>query len=157
MGRSNYCQFGRTKCSTMADLYWQWPRLYTQMKTAFNVSLLLQEAMDVVAGLVESNVLVNGSLNASNQTDGDERVIGSLLMPVWAYQSAAAYLVFISVVGLFMNVLVIIVILNDPVVDILITCLDVLSFLCFLLFSIVFDCCLDRKTTENDGTQLDVA
>lgn len=127
------------------------------MKTAFNVSLLLQEAMDVVAGLVESNVLVNGSLNASNQTDGDERVIGSLLMPVWAYQSAAAYLVFISVVGLFMNVLVIIVILNDPVVDILITCLDVLSFLCFLLFSIVFDCCLDRKTTENDGTQLDVA
>lgn len=113
--------------------------------------------MDVVAGLVESNVLVNGSLNTSNQTDGDERVIGSLLMPVWAYQSAAAYLVFISVVGLFMNVLVIIVILNDPVVDILITCLDVLSFLCFLLFSIVFDCCLDRKTTENDGTQLDVA
>ncbi|XP_045029547.1 melanopsin isoform X1 [Daphnia magna] len=88
---------------------------HTQMKIAFNVSLFLQDAMDVVAGLVESNVLVNGSLNTSNQTDGDERVIGSLLMPVWAYQSAAAYLVFISVVGLFMNVLVIIVILNDPV------------------------------------------
>uniref|UniRef100_A0A0N8CBL7 Gpcr rhodopsin family n=1 Tax=Daphnia magna TaxID=35525 RepID=A0A0N8CBL7_9CRUS len=89
--------------------------VHTQMKTAFNVSLFLQDAMDVVAGLVESNVLVNGSVNTTNQTDGDERVIGSLLMPVWAYQSAAAYLVFISVVGLFMNVLVIIVILNDPV------------------------------------------
>uniref|UniRef100_A0A0P5YC45 Gpcr rhodopsin family n=1 Tax=Daphnia magna TaxID=35525 RepID=A0A0P5YC45_9CRUS len=85
------------------------------MKIAFNVSLFLQDAMDVVAGLVESNVLFNGSVNTSNQTDGDERVIGSLLMSVWAYQSAAAYLVFISVVGLFMNVLVIIVILNDPV------------------------------------------
>ncbi|XP_046451533.1 opsin-3-like [Daphnia pulex] len=37
-----------------------------------------------------------------------------LLMPVWAYQSAAAYLIFISVLGLFMNIVVVLVIVSDP-------------------------------------------
>jgi hypothetical protein len=37
-----------------------------------------------------------------------------LLMPVWAYQSAAAYLIFISVLGLFMNIVVVLVIISDP-------------------------------------------
>jgi hypothetical protein len=37
-----------------------------------------------------------------------------LLMPVWAYQSAAAYLIFISVLGLFMNIIVVLVIISDP-------------------------------------------
>jgi c-opsin len=37
-----------------------------------------------------------------------------LLMPIWAYQSAAAYLIFISVLGLFMNIVVVLVIINDP-------------------------------------------
>ena len=35
------------------------------------------------------------------------------LMPEWIYWSASAYLLFISVVGLFMNMVVIVVILND--------------------------------------------
>uniref|UniRef100_A0A0P6GDV1 Putative Gpcr rhodopsin family n=1 Tax=Daphnia magna TaxID=35525 RepID=A0A0P6GDV1_9CRUS len=35
-------------------------------------------------------------------------------MPVWAYQTAAVYLICICVVGLVMNVIVVIVILNDP-------------------------------------------
>ena len=37
-----------------------------------------------------------------------------LLMPLWAYRSAAAYLLFISVIGIIMNVVVVIVIVNDP-------------------------------------------
>ena len=37
-----------------------------------------------------------------------------LLMPEWAYQLAAVYLVIISVLGVVMNVTVVIVILNDP-------------------------------------------
>ncbi|EFX80365.1 pteropsin6 [Daphnia pulex] len=37
-----------------------------------------------------------------------------LLMPVWAYQLAAGYLIFISVLGLFMNIVVVLVIINDP-------------------------------------------
>jgi c-opsin len=35
-------------------------------------------------------------------------------MPIWAYQSAAVYLIFISVFGLLMNIVVVIVIINDP-------------------------------------------
>jgi c-opsin len=40
-----------------------------------------------------------------------------LLMPIWAYRVAASYLFFISVIGLILNVIVIIVILNDPKVN----------------------------------------
>jgi c-opsin len=35
-------------------------------------------------------------------------------MPIWAYQSAAVYLIFISVFGLLMNIVVVIFIINDP-------------------------------------------
>lgn len=37
-----------------------------------------------------------------------------LLMPEWAYQVAAAYLVVICVLGVVMNAMVVVVILNDP-------------------------------------------
>ncbi|XP_045028336.1 pinopsin isoform X1 [Daphnia magna] len=37
-----------------------------------------------------------------------------LLMPEWVYLSAGAYLLFISAIGLFMNIVVVIIILNDP-------------------------------------------
>ena len=39
------------------------------------------------------------------------------LMPEWIYWSASAYLLFISVVGLFMNIVVIVVILSDSQVQ----------------------------------------
>ncbi|XP_057376042.1 rhodopsin-like [Daphnia carinata] len=84
-----------------------------EMKTTLNVSLSLQDAMDVVREWTGAE-LVNESSSTSSQTDDEERMGGSLLMPVWAYQSAAAYLVLISIVGVFINILVIIVILNDP-------------------------------------------
>jgi hypothetical protein len=34
-------------------------------------------------------------------------------MPVWVYWSASAYLLFISIAGLFMNIVVVIIILSD--------------------------------------------
>lgn len=40
--------------------------------------------------------------------------LDQLLMPLWAYRTAAVYLLFISVLGLIMNIIVIIVIVNDP-------------------------------------------
>jgi hypothetical protein len=41
-----------------------------------------------------------------------------LLMPSWAYQMAASYLFFICVIGLILNTIVVIVLLNDPKVSI---------------------------------------
>lgn len=41
-------------------------------------------------------------------------VSGLQLMPTWAYKASAAYLVLISVLGLILNIIVIIVLLNDP-------------------------------------------
>lgn len=43
----------------------------------------------------------------------DPLAANNLLMPTWAYRLTAAYLLFISVLGLIMNVVVVIVILND--------------------------------------------
>ena len=51
----------------------------------------------------------------SDNSDGSDR---HLLMPIWAYQIASGYLFFISVMGLILNVIVIIVILNDPKVSV---------------------------------------
>lgn len=56
----------------------------------------------------ENNTIVTDSGRANNLTDGVD-----LLMPTWAYLSVAAYLLFISVVGLIMNIIVTVVILND--------------------------------------------
>ena len=36
-----------------------------------------------------------------------------LLMPIWAYKSAAGYLLFISVMGLILNTIVVLVLIND--------------------------------------------
>jgi hypothetical protein len=53
--------------------------------------------------------------NTSATPDADQEWMAQhLLMPIWAYQSAAAYLIFISVLGLFMNIVVVLVIINDP-------------------------------------------
>lgn len=41
-----------------------------------------------------------------------------LLMPIWAYRIAAGYLISISLIGLILNVIVIIVLLNDPKVSV---------------------------------------
>ena len=63
-------------------------------------------------------VLVIGNTNILNYSLMSDDPDGSdhrhLLMPIWAYQIASGYLFFISVMGLILNVIVIIVILNDP-------------------------------------------
>lgn len=62
--------------------------------------------------LVDTDWMTNESSSAA-QSDGDGRMSDPLLMPVWAYQTAAAYLIAISIVGLVMNILVIIAIVSD--------------------------------------------
>ena len=52
-----------------------------------------------------------GTAEIDLQMDGE---LIHLLMPIWAYQSAAVYLIFISVFGLLMNIVVVIVIISDP-------------------------------------------
>ncbi len=52
-----------------------------------------------------------GTAEIDTQIDGE---LIHLLMPIWAYQSAAVYLIFISVFGLLMNIVVVIVIISDP-------------------------------------------
>ncbi|XP_057380113.1 rhodopsin-like [Daphnia carinata] len=49
--------------------------------------------------------VITGNISASST---------GLLMPEWVYLSAGAYLLFISAIGLIMNIVVIIIILNDP-------------------------------------------
>ena len=68
-----------------------------------------------------NTLLSNLSFDNTTGSSGDEQKyeeLAHLLMPVWAYYSAAAYLIFISVLGLFMNIVVVIVIINDPQVGI---------------------------------------
>ncbi|KAI9554587.1 pteropsin7 [Daphnia sinensis] len=61
--------------------------------------------------LVDPDLMANES---SSPAQGDGRMSSDpLLMPVWAYQTAAAYLIVISIVGLVMNILVIIAIVSD--------------------------------------------
>ncbi|KAI9556926.1 pteropsin9 [Daphnia sinensis] len=56
----------------------------------------------------DSNIIAADYDGVENSTDGV-----NLLMPTWAYRSVAAYLLFISVLGLVMNIIVAVVILND--------------------------------------------
>ena len=55
--------------------------------------------------------VTNSSTISSSNADGE---LVDLLMPIWAYKSAAIYLIFISVFGLLMNIVVVIVIISDP-------------------------------------------
>ncbi|XP_032798053.2 melanopsin [Daphnia magna] len=66
--------------------------------------------------LVDSNWFDNGTAASSSHIikAASDATTVELLMPVWAYQTAAVYLICICVVGLIMNVIVVIVILNDP-------------------------------------------
>lgn len=72
-----------------------------------------------------NNIIATDYDGVDNSTDGV-----SLLMPTWAYLSVAAYLLFISVLGLTLNIIVALVILNDSRV---IHCAYALHFLLFLL------------------------
>lgn len=54
------------------------------------------------------------TITTSNISDSLMIVSGFQLMPTWAYKASAGYLFFISVFGLSLNVIVIIVLLNDP-------------------------------------------
>ena len=55
--------------------------------------------------------VTNSSTISSSNADVE---LVDLLMPIWAYKSAGIYLIFISVFGLLMNIVVVIVIINDP-------------------------------------------
>ncbi|EFX86931.1 pteropsin4 [Daphnia pulex] len=56
-------------------------------------------------------------LNSSGRFTPEENLtvptVEYYLMPVWVYWSASAYLLFISIAGLFMNIVVVVIILND--------------------------------------------
>ncbi|XP_057373522.1 uncharacterized protein LOC130694455 [Daphnia carinata] len=56
----------------------------------------------------DDNIIATDYDGVDNSTDGVH-----LLMPTWAYWSVAAYLLFISVLGLIMNTIVVVVILSD--------------------------------------------
>ena len=92
------------------------------MATDSNEVVLLQFVMNIFNNAQHQSdyddVLINRTTSSTNahpsQLDETEQEELLLLMPIWAYQSAGVYLIFISVVGLLMNILVVIVILNDP-------------------------------------------
>ncbi len=71
-----------------------------------------------------------------------------LLMPIWAYKSAAGYLLFISVMGLILNTIVVLVLINDKQVY-------VIQFKWFKL-KIVFKRRIIFDYIENDAIKLDV-
>lgn len=50
---------------------------------------------------------------ASNYSEDSTSADHLLLMPVWAYKSAAGYLLFVSVMGLALNIIVVLVLLSD--------------------------------------------
>ena len=62
--------------------------------------------------LFGSGRIDDGSIVRAEYSSEDE-LETNLLMPTWAYRLTAAYLIFISVLGLIMNIIVVIVILND--------------------------------------------
>lgn len=95
--------------------------------------------------LVDSNWFDNGTAASSSHIirAASDATTVELLMPVWAYQTAAVYLICICVVGLIMNVIVVIVILNDPQV-ISRNCL-IVSWLISLFRISVCDGCSSKK------------
>ncbi len=107
-------------------------RIRMAIPTTSNIYPSVSEAVLVGFGLVIAkeqqlhqedvmgNALIrNSSFDNTTASTGDDNEqtdaeLALLLMPVWAYQTAAAYLIFISVLGLFMNIVVVLVIINDP-------------------------------------------
>ncbi len=63
-------------------------------------------------------LIVIANKNVSEYSMDDPSGRHHLLMPIWAYQIAASYLFFICVIGLVLNTIVVIVLLNDPKVNI---------------------------------------
>ncbi|EFX87346.1 pteropsin3 [Daphnia pulex] len=59
-------------------------------------------------------LMVIANQNVSEYSVDDPGGHRHLLMPIWAYQMAAGYLFFICVIGLILNTIVVIVLLNDP-------------------------------------------
>lgn len=52
-------------------------------------------------------------LSVANYSEDSTSADHLLLMPVWAYKSAAGYLLFVSVMGLALNIIVALVLLSD--------------------------------------------
>ena len=101
-----------TRCKTGSE--WLFPAT-TNISANVSDAVLFGIFLDIVkerwnqSDLMGDVLLSNSSIN--NNTDVE---LVNLLMPIWAYQSAAVYLIFISVFGLLMNIVVVIVIINDP-------------------------------------------
>jgi hypothetical protein len=74
--------------------------------------------VDLMANALLRNSSFDNTTASSNVDQQTDAELTHLLMPIWAYQSAAAYLICISVLGLFMNIVVVLVIINDPQVAI---------------------------------------
>jgi hypothetical protein len=91
----------------------------------FLVGFIFDFVKERQSDLMKSELMTSNnaaSLNIVSRIDIDaeqtDAELAHLLMPIWAYQLAAGYLIFISVLGLFMNIVVVLVIINDPQVAI---------------------------------------
>ncbi len=87
------------------------------------VLLLLSFLLLIVVAHSESRVECGGGtigynsqemlMIISNDSELNAITSENLLMPIWAYKSAAGYLLFISVMGLMLNTIVVLVLIND--------------------------------------------
>ncbi|XP_046451536.1 melanopsin-like [Daphnia pulex] len=109
---------GRTKMASTSSTL----AIPANTSGTFLVGFIFDFVKERQSDLMESQLMTSNndaSLNIVSRIDidaeqTDAELMAHLLMPVWAYQSAAVYLIFISVLGLFMNIVVILVIVNDP-------------------------------------------
>jgi len=81
---------------------------------SFNISdAVLGFLMDIPEVQGEEKSFLNSSGWFTPEENLTVPVVEFHLMPVWVYWSAGAYLLFISVAGLFMNIVVVVIILSD--------------------------------------------
>ena len=87
----------------------------TNISANVSDAVLLGIVLDIVKEQWNQSDLMGDVLSSNSSINNNTDVeLVDLLMPIWAYQSAAVYLIFISVFGLLMNMVVVIVIFNDP-------------------------------------------
>jgi hypothetical protein len=78
-----------------------------------NSGAVLGYLMDIPQVQGEEESFLNSSGRFTPEENLTVPTVEYYLMPVWVYWSASAYLLFISIAGLFMNIVVVIIILSD--------------------------------------------
>lgn len=90
------------------------------MPITTNISgAVLGYVVDISQSLDEINTIGLSEVVGFSPSENASDSADELLMPLWAYHTAAVYLLFISVLGLVMNIVVVIVIINDPQVGLI--------------------------------------